>query len=144
MKFLDDKDIERLYNLALSAPADSDIYKSLYDLLNKITNDIELSQLKVLFDKIISFPHDKIRDNDITLMSNVIQNIKNEVEFKNMTKTFLDYYYNYIIYSKNKLKDGAEKFSNILSYTKDDDNVKYLYAYYFEKILDDLNSQNEP
>ena len=143
MKFLDDKDIERLYNLALSAPADSDIYKSLYDLLNKITNDIELSQLKVLFDKIISFPHDKIRDNDITLMSNVIQNIKNEVEFKNMTKTFLDYYYNYIIYSKNKLKDGAEKFSNILSYTKDDDNVKYLYAYYFEKILDDLNSQND-
>ena len=142
MKFLDDKDIERLYNLALSAPADSDIYKSLYDLLNKITNDIELSQLKVLFDKIISFPHDKIRENDITLMSNVIQNIKSEKDFKDMTKTFLDYYYNYIIYSKNKLQDGAVKFSNILSFAKDDENVKYLYTHYFEKVLDDLNKQN--
>ena len=143
MKFLDDKDIERLYNFALSAPPDSDIYKSLYDLLNKITKDIELTQLKVLFDKIISFPHDKIRENDITLMSNVIQNIKNEAEFKNMTKTFLDYYYNYIIYSKNKLKDGADKFANILSFTKDEDNIKYLYTYYFEKVLDDLINQND-
>ena len=143
LKFLDDKDIERLYNFALSAPPDSDIYKSLYDLLNKMTNDIDLSQEKVLFDKIISFPYDKIRENDINLMLNVLQNIKSEVEFKNMTKTFLDYYYNYIVIFKNKEESGGSKFAKILSFAKDEENVKYLYVYYFEKIVDDLNNQND-
>ena len=143
MKFLDDKDIERLYNLALSAAQDSDIYKSLYDLLNKITNDIELSQLKVLFDKIISFPYDKIRETDITLMSNVIQNIKIDNEFKVMTKTFLDYYYNYMIDFKKKDETCGVTFSNILSYAKDEENAIYLYSHYFERGINDLNSQND-
>ena len=143
LKFLDDKDIERLYNLALSAAQDSDIYKSLYDLLNKITNDIELSQLKVLFDKIISFPYDKIRETDITLMSNIIQNIKNDNDFKIMTKTFLDYYYNYMIDFKKKEEACGVTFSHILSYAKDEENAKYLYTHYFERGINDLNTQND-
>ena len=143
LKFLDDQDIERLYNLALSSQPDSDIYKSLYDLLNKITNDIDLSQEKVLFDKIISFPYDKIRENDITLMTNVLQNIKNEEEFKNMTKTFLDYYYNYIVIFRNKDESCLSIFAKILSFAKDEENMKFLYTDYFEKIVEDLNNQND-
>ena len=143
LKFLDDKDIERLYNFALSAAPDSDIFKALYDLLNKLTYDIELSQEKILFDKIISFPYDKIRENDIFLMLNVLQNIKSENDFKNMTKIFLDYYYDYIVIFKNKEEASGPKFAQILSYAKDDETLKYLYVYYFDKIVDDLNSQND-
>ena len=143
LKFLDDKDIERLYNLALMAPIDSDIYNSLYSLLIKLTSDLDLSQGKVLFEKIISFPHDKIRENDINLMSNVLQNVKIDSEFKNLAKRFLDYYYDYIVIYKIKSEHNQYKFCEIISFTKDDDNLKFLYVYYFEKIINDLNNQND-
>jgi hypothetical protein len=143
LKLLDDKDIERLYNLALSSPLDSDIYKALYDLLNKITSDIDISQLKVLFDKIISFPYDKIRENDLALMSNVLQHVKIDTIFKDMAKTYLDYYYNFIVDFKKMDSNYGPKFADILTFTKDDENIKYLYTYYFEKVVNDLIAQND-
>ena len=94
---MDDKDIDRLYNLDISAPPDSDINKSLYDLLNKIAAYLSLSQGKVIYNKIIEFPFDKLTQNDVNLMKSFLQNVKTKEDFKEMAKTFLDYYYNYMV-----------------------------------------------
>ena len=142
LKLLDDKDIDRLYNLALSAPSDSDIYSSIYNLLNKITPELSLSQGKVIFDKIITFPYDKIRQNDIELMKNILQNINSKEDFRSMTKAFLDYYYNFMINYTNKDEKYNKDFGIIMSYAKDEDNLNYLYNYYFEKVINELNNQN--
>ena len=142
-KFLDDKDIEKLYNLAVTSPADSQIGYSLYTLLKRMAKEISLSQEKVIFDKIMSFPYDKIRESDIDLMSCILQNVKTEEDFKTMTKTFLDYYYNYMVDFKKMDEKCGETFAKIMSYAKDDDNLKFLYIHFFERVINDLNNQND-
>ena len=143
LNILDDKDIDRLYNLAISAPPDSDINKSLYDLLNKIAAYLSLTQEKVIYNKIIEFPFDKLTQNDINLMKNILQNVKTKEDFKEMAKTFLDYYYNYMVYFKKKDTKLGDDFGNIMSYAKDEENLNYLYLHYFEKIVNEINEQND-
>ena len=143
LNILDDKDIDRLYNLAISAPSDSDINKYLYDLLNKIAADLSLSQGKVIYNKIIEFPFDKLTQNDINLMKSILQNVKTKEAFKEMAKTFLDYYYNYMVDFKKKDTTLGDDFGNIMSYAKDEENLNYLYLHYFEKIVNEINEQND-
>lgn len=143
LNILDDKDIERLYNLAVSAPSDSDTYKSLYLLLNKIAPDLSLTQAKVIYNKVIEFPFDKLTQNDINLMKIILQNIKEKEAFKDMAKTFLDYYYNYMVDFKKKDTKLGDDFGNIISCAKDEDNLNYLYLHYFEKIVNEINNQND-
>ena len=143
LKLLDDKDIDRLYNLAISTQVDSDIYHPLYNLLISICKEMSLSQSKVIFDKIISLPYDKIRSNDIELMKNILQNIKSEEDLKNMSKEFLDYYYNYMVIYKNKDTSYGKDFGIIMSYSKFKDTLYYLYTYYFEKVINEINNQND-
>ena len=143
LKLLDDKDIDRLYNLAITTQVDSDIYQPLYGLLVNITKEMTLSQLKIIFDKIISLPYDKIREMDIELMKNILQNIKSEEDLKNMSKSFLDYYYNYMVIYKNKDTVYGKDFGIIMSYSKYKDTLYYLYTYYFEKIINEINNQND-
>ena len=143
LNILDDKDIDRLYNLAISAPPDSDINKYLYDLLNKIAADLSLTQGKVIYNKIIEFPFDKITKNDIILIKNILQNIKTKEAFKDMAKTFLDYYYNYMVDFKKGDITLCYDFGMIMSYAKDEENLNYLYLFYFEKFVNELNNQND-
>ena len=143
LKLLDDKDIDRLYNLAISTPDDSDIYNYIYNLLNRITPELSLNQLKVIFDKIITFPYDKIKQNDIELMKFILQNINSKEDFLSMAKTFLDYYYNFMVNYKKKEEKYSKDFGKIMSYAKDEDNLNYLYTYYFEKIINEINNQND-
>ena len=143
LNLLDDKDIDRLYNLALSSSEDSDSSILIYNLLNQISNQLTIKQQKVIFDKIISFPYDKINKNDIELMKNILKNINSKDEFKTMAKTFLDYYYNYMVDFKKKDKSLGPDFGRIMSYAKDEDNFNYLYLHYFEKVLNEINNQND-
>ena len=142
LKFLDDKDIDRLYNLALSYQEDSDLFKYIYDLLNNITADFSVSQAKVIFEKIITFPYDKIRKNDINLVQNILQNIKSKDDFRSMAKTFLDYYYNYMVDFKKKDQSLVTDFGKIISFANDQENLEYLYIFYFEKVMNEITKQN--
>lgn len=65
LKVLDDKDIERIYNLTLVHSIDSEFYKDLYKILCKLIENISLNQLKTLFNKIILFPYEQIKEEDI-------------------------------------------------------------------------------
>ena len=143
INLLDDKDIDRLYNLALSSPEDSDSYVLIYNLLNQISNQLTLKQQKVIFDKILSFPYEKLNKNDIDLMKNILKNIKSKEEFKTMTKKFLDYYYTYIVDFKHKDTKYLPDFGKIMSYSPDEENLNYLYLHYFEKVINDINNQND-
>ena len=142
LKLLDEKDIDKLYNLTLSSPVGSDSYNLLYDLLIKISIELTSSQIKVIFDKIISFPYDKIRKNDIELMKNIIQNIKSKEEFRTITETFLDYYYNFMVEFKKKDTSYGPDFGKIMSFAKDQDNLNYLYIKYFQKIMKEISIQD--
>ena len=143
LKFLDDNDIEHLYNLAISCKEDSELYTYLYNLLTTIAADFTPSQTKVIFNKFISFPYDKIRENDINLLKNILQNIQSKEDFLSMAKTFLDYYYNYMIDFKKKDIKLGEDFGKIMSFAKDQENLDYLYLHYFEKIVNEIKNQND-
>ena len=143
IRLLDDKDIERLYNLALSAPLKSDISNTLYDVLVGIIEDLSLSQSKIIFDKIITFPFDKIKNEELDLMQRIIKNIKPKDDFRNMTKQFLDYFYDYIVIYKQKDITLAYDFGLILSYAEDNENLSLLNEYYFDKIVNELDKQND-
>ena len=143
LNILDDKDIERLYNYALSSSEDSEAFKSLYDILNKMMPDLNISQRKVIFNKIITFPYDKIRENDINLIKNILQNIKSKDDFCSMAKSFLDYYYNFVIDYKKMDTKYNPNFGIIISYANDQENINYLYVYYFEKIIKEINNQDD-
>ena len=144
LKLLVDKDIERLYSLSFCSQPESELFKSIFSLLNNISKDMELSQQKIIFKKIIELPYEKIREDDMILMSYILQNIKEDNDFKEMAQTFLDFYYNYIItfHWKKYDKTPLIKFSRILTYAKSEDNFKFLFCHYFEKIINDLNKQN--
>ena len=142
LKLLKDKDIERLYNFSYIVPSDSDMFNSIFMLLNIIAKEMDLSQQKVVFNKIISLPYDKIREKDSILMSYILQNIKNDNDFKEMAQTYLDFYYNYIIQYQKYEENGLSQFAKILTYAKSEENIKYLYCHYFEKTVNDLNIQD--
>ena len=145
LKLLKDKDIERLYNFTYTVPLDTDMYLSIFVILNDIAKEMDLSQQKVIFDKIIALSYDKIRDSDIILMSHILQSIKDDEDFKKMAEQYLDYYYNYIyniINNKKEVEKDVSRFAKILTYAKTEDNIKYLYCHYFEKVLNDLNNQD--
>ncbi len=141
LKLLDDKDIERLYNLALSYQEDSELFGYIYDLLIIIAGDFSLSQAKVIFDKIITFPKDKIRHSDIDLIIKILENIKSKDDFRSMSKTFLDYYYDYMVDFKKKDTKLVPNFGKIMAFAKDQENLDYLYIYYFEKVMDEIKKQ---
>ena len=143
LKLLVDKDIERLYSLSFCSQHESELSQTIFSLLNNISKDMELSQQKIIFKKIIELPYEKIREDDITLMSSILQNIKDDKDFKEMAQTFLDFYYDYIITWHWKKYDRTPffKFSRILTYAKGEDNFKYMFCRYFEKIINDLNEQ---
>ena len=111
-------------------------------LLNIIAKEMDLSQQKVVFNKIISLPYEKIREKDSILMSYILQNIKNDNDFKEMAQTYLDFYYNYIIQYQKYEENALSQFAKILTYAKSEDNIKYLYCHYFEKTVNDLNIQD--
>ena len=142
LKLLKDKDIERLYNFSYIVPFDSDLFNSIFMLLNIIAKEMDLSQQKVVFNKIISLPYEKIREKDSILMSYILQNIKNDNDFKEMAQTYLDFYYNYIIQYQKYEENALSQFAKILTYAKSEDNIKYLYCHYFEKTVNDLNIQD--
>ena len=143
LKLLIDKDIDRLYNYALSSQKGSDIYISIYKLLNNIAKDLSIEQRKILFDKIINFPFEKIRKDDIDLMIAIIQNINSKDNFRPMAIRFLDYFYNFIFDYKNKESSYLSDFVKILSSAKDLEDKNYLYIYYFDKIVGNLiNEEN--
>ena len=141
LKLLVDKDIERLYSLSFCSKPESELFKSIFSILHDISKDLELSQQKIIFNKIISLPYEKIRYEDLTLMTSILQNIKDDNEFKEMAQTFLDYYYNYIIIWKRNDKSYLYRFARILTYAKTEDNYKYMFCHYFEKVINDLNEQ---
>ena len=143
LQFLDDNDIEHLYNIALSCKEDSELYMYIYNLLTTIAADFTPSQTKVIFNKFISFPYDKIRENDINFLKNILQNIKSKEDFRSMAEKFLDYYYNYMVDFKKKDVTLGKEFGNIMSYAKDQENLDYLYLHYFEKIMNEIKNQND-
>ena len=144
LKLLVDKDIERLYSLSFCSQPESELYKSIFSLLNNISKDMELSQQKIIFKKIIELPYEKIREDDMILMSYILQNIKEDSDFKEMAQIFLDFYYNYIItfHWEKYDKTPLIKFAKILTYAKSEDNFKFMFCHYFEKVINDLNKQN--
>ena len=139
LRLLKDEDIERLYNFSISFSDESVLLKSIFVILNTIAKEMDINKQKVIFKKIISLPYEKIRDLDITLMSYILQNIKNDNDFKEIAESFLNYFYNYIIQYKG---NSYDKLANILTYAKSEENIKYLYCHYFEKLVNDLNNQN--
>ena len=142
IKLIDDKIVERLYNYSWRVEDDSEIHKSIFIILGDCATLMELSQQKILFDKIISLPHDKIRQKDISLISYVLRAIIDENEFKIMCEAFLDYYYKYILEYQKSNDSSYSQFALVLSYAKSEENIKYFFCHYFEKIVNDSKIQN--
>ena len=143
LNILDDKDIERLYNFAISSSIESEAFLYLYNLLKEMIPDLSLSQRKVIFNKVITFPYDKIREQDINLVKDILQNINSKDDFLSMAKSFLDYYYNYVINFKQMDVKYNPTFGITISYAKDQENINYLYVYYFEKIVKEIIDQTD-
>ena len=142
LNLLDDKIILKLYDLTLSVPEDSDILLSLLNLFRNITKHLSFCQNKILFDKIMSNPYEKIREPDISIVKFILENILPENDFKIMTGKFLDFYYNYIKEGKNKNEKLCYNFVECLALCRSDENLKYFFCFSFERILDDLENQN--
>ena len=134
---LDNNDINKLYNYAISSQEGTENCYQLYSILTEISRDMPLNQSQTMINKIITFPFEQIRRDDIFLIFSLIQYIKNEKNYKQSIKTGLDYIYEYIIgdivYGKNYISD----FTKTISYLQNEDNV-YFASYYIEKIINEL------
>ena len=134
--------IERLYNFSFNYQPDSLIFKTIFIILNDTAKEMDLIQQKAIFNRIIALPYEKLRDNDITLMSYILLGIKTDDDFKEIAETFLNYFYNYILQYQKNGDDYCSKFANILTFSKSEENIKYLLSHYFEKTVDDLDKQD--
>ena len=143
LKLLTDKHIEHLFNLAFASPENSELNKFVYDLLNKIITNFSLNQKEIIFNKIINLQYDKIRKCDIELVKNILKNITSKENFLSMAQSFLNYYYKYIIEFHNFDTGYNEDFGEIISYSKDFDNLIFLYKLYFKQFLEETKKQND-
>ena len=142
LKIFEDKHIEHLYKLAVATPENSDVNKYVYILLNKLIANFSLNQKKIIFDKIILLKYEQLRKCDLELVKNILKYNTSKESFLSMAKSFLDYYYQYITEYKNMDESYNKDFGQVLSYTKDQENLMDLYPYYFKKIIEELFKQN--
>ena len=135
--FLDSKDINKLYNFALTSQENSQACTQLYHILTEISRNISLTQSQDMINKIISFPIEQIRSDDINLIISIIQNIKTENDYKKSINSALDYVYKFIVSDISKGKNFICDFTRTISYLKGDDDV-FFASYYIEKIINEL------
>ena len=134
---LDSKDINKLYNFAISSQEGSEGCNQLYSILTEITRDMSLDQSQVMIDKIITFPIEQIRRDDVNLIFSIIQFIKSENDYKKTINTALDYVYQFIVNDIIKGKNFISDFTKTISYLSNDDNI-FFASYYIEKIINEL------
>ena len=135
---LDTKDINKLYNFAISSQEEGECCKQLYLLLTQITKDIPLELSQNMLEKIMSYPMDQIRREDINLLFSLIEFIKKEKDYKKTIKEALDYIYKYIITDMTKGKNYIHDFCGIISSLTVNSDEIYFYNYYLEKIINEL------
>ena len=134
---LDSKDINKLYNFAISSQEGSESCNQLYSILTEISRDMSIEQSQSMIDKIITFPIEQIRKDDVNLIFSLIQFIKSEKDYKKTITTALDYIYNFIISDLYKGKNFISDFTKTISYLQSEDNI-FFACYYFEKIINEL------
>ena len=140
LNLLDDKEIIKLYNFALSYQKETKIVNEIYSILKKISQEISIKQKEILINKIISLPMDKIRENDITLMINIIQHLTNNQDNKQILQKVLDYIYNFITNNILEGKSLLYDFTNAIKTFQRDDMI-YFYDYFMRKIINELLEQ---
>ena len=138
---LDSKDINKLYNYAISSQEGTVTCTQLYSILKEISRNIPLFQSQTLINKIISFPIEQIRRDDINLIFSIIENIKNENDYKKSINIALDYIYKFIISDVCKGKNFIHDFTRTVDTLKDNNDV-YFSSYYIEKIIGELLKEN--
>ena len=94
-----------------------------------------------MINKIISFPIEQIRRDDINLIFSIIENIKNENDYKKSINIALDYIYKFIISDVCKGKNFIHDFTRTVDTLKDNNDV-YFSSYYIEKIIGELLKEN--
>ena len=134
---LDYNDINKLYNYAISSQEGTENCKQLYSLLTEISRDMSLNLSQIMINKIITFPFEQIRRDDVYLIFSIIQYMKNEKEYKQLIKTALDYIYEYIITDIDIGKNYISEFTRTISYLQNEDSV-FFASYYIEKIINEL------
>ena len=134
---LDTKDINKLYNYAISSQEGTEICTQLYKLLENISKDMSLNQSQLLINKIITFPLDQIRQEDVSLIILIIQNIKNEGNYKTTINKACDFIYSFIISDIIKGKNYINDFTRTIAYLKDGNDI-FFCSNYFEKIINEL------
>jgi uroporphyrinogen-III decarboxylase len=90
-----------------------------------------------MINKIITFPIEQIRGDDINLIFSIIQNIKNENDYRKSLNTAFDYVYKYIINDISKGKNFISDFTRTIASLKHDDH-SFFSSYYIEKIINEL------
>ena len=134
---LDSKDINKLYNFAISSQEGTESCVQLYSILTEISRDMSLDQSQVMISKIITFPIEQIRRDDVNLIFSIIQFIKNENNYKKSINNALDYIYQFIVNDIIKGKNFINDFTKTISFLQNDDNI-FFASYYIEKIINEL------
>ena len=134
---LDSKDINKLYNFALSSQEGSLVCTQLYHILTEISKNISLTQSQNMINKIITFPIEQIRGDDINLIFSIIQNIKKENDYMKILNNAFDYVYKFIINDISKGKNFISDFTRTIASLKHDDH-SFFASYYIEKIINEL------
>ena len=134
---LDTKDINKLYNYAISSQEGTDICTQLYTLLKNMSRDMSLHQSQILINKIITFPLDQIRQDDVSLIISIIQNIQNENNYKNTVNVACDFIYSFITYDIIKGKNYLSEFTRTIGSLKDGNDI-FFSSHFIEKIINEL------
>ena len=135
---LDTKDINKLYNFAISSPEGTECYKQLYLILTEISKDMPLEVSQNMLEKIISYPIDYIRREDIQLLFSLIEYIKNEKDYKKTINEALDYIYKYITSDIIKGKNYVKDFTSTISSLIKNNDCLFFANHYLEKIINEL------
>ena len=134
---LDKKDINKLYNFAISSQEGTEIYTQLYKVLTNMSHNMSLSQSQILINKIITFPLEQIRQEDVDLIFSIIQSIRTEYDYKKTINDALDFVYKFIISDTVKGKNFINNFTRAITCLQNDDDI-FFCSYYIEKIINEL------
>ena len=138
---LDSNDINKLYNYAISSQEGSETCNQLYSILNKICKNMSLEQSQNMINKIITIPLEQISQKDISLIFSIIEEIKNEKNYRIIITEALDYIYEFIKSDTIKGKNFLSEFTHTLTHFNNEDSI-FFSSHYVNKIIKELLNKN--
>ena len=144
-ELLNDDDINRLYNFAISSQEETETCNHLYNILEFFSkNNINYIQAQNIIKKVISLPIDKVKKKDIYFLFSIIEKLKGQNGYRSDINSALDFIYKFIHNNIDNANDYYHDFTQASQKMNIDDNNIYFIELYSNRIINELLNTKSP